>query len=83
MRVKKEVAGRTTTQYIFSGTKVIAEYANGAAVDYVPRKKIDYRSRSTNDDYGAGKPKEQFGSWDLRIASNRKFKRQRYRGSKE
>ncbi len=30
-RVKK-VAGSTTTRYIFSGTKVIAEYVNGAAV---------------------------------------------------
>jgi hypothetical protein len=30
-RVKK-VVGSTTTRYIFSGTKVIAEYVNGAAV---------------------------------------------------
>jgi hypothetical protein len=29
LRVKK-VAGGTTTRYIFSGTKVIAEYANGS-----------------------------------------------------
>jgi hypothetical protein len=29
LRVKK-VAGGTTTRYIFSGTKVIAEYVNGA-----------------------------------------------------
>jgi hypothetical protein len=31
LRVKK-VAGATTTRYIFSGTKVVAEYVNGAAV---------------------------------------------------
>jgi RHS repeat-associated protein len=31
MRVKKAVAGGNTTVYIFSGSKVIAEYDNGAA----------------------------------------------------
>jgi hypothetical protein len=29
LRVKK-VAGGTTTRYVFSGTKVIAEYVNGS-----------------------------------------------------
>jgi len=31
LRVKKAVTGGNTTVYIFSGSKVIAEYDNGAA----------------------------------------------------
>jgi len=36
----KKVAGSTTTRYIFSGTKVIAEYVNGAAVGSPTREYI-------------------------------------------
>jgi RHS repeat-associated protein len=39
LRVKK-VAGATTTRYIFSGVKVIAEYVNGAAVGSPTREYI-------------------------------------------
>ncbi|MFQ5723020.1 MAG: RHS repeat-associated core domain-containing protein, partial [Terriglobia bacterium] len=39
LRVKK-VTGGTTTRYIFSGTKVIAEYVNGAAVGSPTREYI-------------------------------------------
>jgi RHS repeat-associated protein len=39
LRVKK-VAGRTTTVYIFSGTKVVAEYENGAAPNAPTRECI-------------------------------------------
>ena len=39
LRVKK-VAGATTTRYIFSGVKVIAEYVNGAAVGSPAREYI-------------------------------------------
>ena len=39
LRVKK-VSGRTTTVYIFSGSKVIAEYDNGAAVGSPSREYV-------------------------------------------
>ena len=39
LRLKK-VAGGTTTRYIFSGTKVVAEYVNGAAVGSPTREYI-------------------------------------------
>ncbi len=39
LRVKK-VAGSTTTRYIFSGSKVVAEYVNGAAVGSPTREYI-------------------------------------------
>lgn len=40
LRVKK-VSGGTTTVYVFSGTKVIAEYVNGAAVTSPTREYVD------------------------------------------
>ena len=40
LRVKKQVTGGVTTVYIFSGTKVIAEYENGAAVGSPTREYI-------------------------------------------
>jgi hypothetical protein len=39
MRVKK-VSGSTTTVYVFSGSKVIAEYDNGASVSTPSRECI-------------------------------------------
>jgi RHS repeat-associated protein len=41
----KKVVGATTTRYIFSGTKVIAEYVNGAAVGSPTREYIYTGSR--------------------------------------
>jgi len=38
--VKKQITGGTTTVYIFSGAKVIAEYENGAAVGSPTREYI-------------------------------------------
>ncbi len=40
LRVQKAVTGGTTTVYIFSGSKVIAEYDNGAAVGSPSREYI-------------------------------------------
>ncbi len=40
LRVKKAVQNGTTTAYIFSGSKVIAEYENGAAVGSPTREYI-------------------------------------------
>ncbi len=40
LRIKKAVTSGTTTVYIFSGSKVIAEYDNGAAVTSPSREYI-------------------------------------------
>jgi YD repeat-containing protein len=40
LRVEKAVTGGASTIYIFSGTKVIAEYDNGAAVSSPTREHI-------------------------------------------
>ena len=44
LRVKKQVGSATATVYVFSGTKVIAEYASGAGVGSPTREYIYLRS---------------------------------------
>ncbi len=54
-RVKKVVGG-TTTRYIFSGTKVIAEYVNGAAVGS-PTKEYIYSGSALLATLDSGGPR--------------------------